>query len=89
MDGTHMTAEFGPLHRGAFYQVFVRVSSATSFEPISGKIDTPLGHHCLDSGENWRKFELFSFKIKIFTSKMTKNRQFSLVFHFFTQSCVL
>ena len=31
------------LHEGAFYQLFVRLSSATSFEPIFGNIDVPLG----------------------------------------------
>ena len=30
---------------GAFYQLFVRSSSATSFEPISGNVDTPLGKY--------------------------------------------
>ena len=30
-------------HEGAFYQLFVLLSSATSFEPISGNIDVPLG----------------------------------------------
>ena len=30
-------------HEGAFCQLFVRLSSATSFEPISGNIDVPLG----------------------------------------------
>ena len=30
-------------HEGAFYQLFVWLSSATSFEPISGNIDVPLG----------------------------------------------
>ena len=34
-----------PLHEGAFYQVFVRLSTATSFELISGTIDVPLGQH--------------------------------------------
>ena len=32
-----------PVHEGAFYQLFVRLSSATSFEPIFGNIDVPLG----------------------------------------------
>ena len=31
------------VHEGAFYQLFVRLSSATSFEPIFGNIDVPLG----------------------------------------------
>jgi hypothetical protein len=31
------------VHEGAFYQLFVRLSSATSFEPISGDFDVPLG----------------------------------------------
>ena len=61
------------MHIGAFYQLFVRLSSATSFEPIFGNIDVPLGLYQLDSGENWRKLELFSFKVKNFNSKMTKN----------------
>ena len=100
---TPISQEFGPhspmhprqsqrilsVHRGAIYQVFVRVSTASSIEPVSGKIDIPLGHCWWDSGKNWRKLELFSFKIKIFISKMTKNWQLSLVFQFFTQPCVL
>ena len=61
------------LHEGAFYQLFVRLSSATSFEPISGNVGIQLGQHSLDSGENWRKLELYSFKVKTFNSKMTKN----------------
>ena len=61
------------VHEGAFYQLFVRLSSATSFELIFGNIDVPLGIYQLDSGENWRKLELYIFKVKTFNSKMTKN----------------
>ena len=32
-----------PFHEGAFYQLFVWLSSATSFEPIFGNIDVSLG----------------------------------------------
>ena len=31
------------VHEGAFYQLFVQLSSATSFEPIFGNIDVLLG----------------------------------------------
>ena len=31
------------VQEGAFYQLFVLLSSATSFEPISGNFDVPLG----------------------------------------------
>ena len=31
------------VHEGAFYQLLVRLSSATSFKSISGNIDVPLG----------------------------------------------
>ena len=34
---------FTTVHIGAFYQIFVQLSSATSFEPISGNIDVLLG----------------------------------------------
>ena len=30
------------VHEGAFYQLFVQLSSATNFEPIFGNIDVPL-----------------------------------------------
>ena len=33
------------VHEGAFYQLFVQLSSATTFEPISGNIDVPLGKY--------------------------------------------
>ena len=33
------------VHEGAFYQLLVRLSSATSFEHISGNIDVPLGQY--------------------------------------------
>ena len=33
------------VHEGAFYQVFVGLSTATSFELISENIDVPLGQH--------------------------------------------
>ena len=36
---------FITLHEGVFYQLFVRLSSATTFEPISGNIDVPLGKY--------------------------------------------
>ena len=86
---TMTSMNFVQVHIGAFYQLFVRLSTATSFELISGNIDVPLGQLSLDSGETWQKFELCSFKLKIFTSKTTKNGQFSLVFDFFTQPCIL
>ena len=60
-----------------------------SFDPISGNIGTPLGQHQLDSGENWRKLELFGFKFKIFTSKMVQNQQLSLTFQFLNLPCIL
>ena len=42
--GRLMTYEVeSEVHEGAFYQLFVRLSSATSFEPIFGNIDVPLG----------------------------------------------
>ena len=31
------------VHEGAFYQLFVRLSSATSFEPYSGNFDMQSG----------------------------------------------
>ena len=34
---------FFRVHEGAFYQLFFRLSSAISFEPIFGNIDVPLG----------------------------------------------
>ena len=60
------------IHEGAFYQLFVRLSSTTSLKPIIGKIDAPLGKYQLDSDKNWQKLELFNFKLKIFNSKMLK-----------------
>ncbi len=61
------------MHKSAFYQLFVPFSSVTSFEPIFGNIDVPLDLYELNSDENWQKLELFSFKVKNFNSKMTKN----------------
>ena len=60
------------VHDRAFYQLFVRLSSATSFEPIFGNIDMQLGIYQLGSGEKWRKLELFNFKVEIFTTKVPK-----------------
>ena len=61
--------EITPLHEGAFYQLFVWLGSATTFESFSGNIDVPLSKYQMDSGENWQKLELFGFKVKIFNSK--------------------
>ena len=33
------------VHEGAFYQLFVQLSTATSFETIFGNIDAPLGQY--------------------------------------------
>ena len=35
--------DFLSVHEGAFCHLFVRLSSATSFEPISGNFDMELG----------------------------------------------
>ena len=43
--GEGLCDDHTPLQEGAFYQLFVRLSSTTSFEPISGNIDVPLGKY--------------------------------------------
>ena len=48
------------------------LSTATSFEPVSGNIDLQLGQHQFSCGKYWQTLDLFSFKIKFFTNKIEK-----------------
>ena len=72
-----------------FTDFLVLVTTATSFEPVFGNIDVELGLVTILLRQKWWKLDLFSSKIKIFTSKIDKNKLFSLVDQFVTQPCVL
>ena len=68
--------------KGAFYQPFFWLSTATSLELISSNNDLLSGQHYLDSGKNLQRFESFSFKIKILTLRMMRNLVSLLNFSF-------